>query len=331
MRPRSAHLAPGDDGGQLVDDMRPRAARLAADRSDRAIAELAAGQHGVLTIDQLAAVGLGRRGVSHRAAGGRLTRVHTGVYAVGTLTGEGRWMAAVLACGKGAVLSHRSAAELWGIGDAARDVDVMVSGRAGRSRPGIAVHRGDTLTRAEVTVSAGIPCTTPSRTLVDFAAVVDRRTRERAIDRAEELRLFDLDALQHLLERHPRRRGARMIAQMLRDYTEPTHTRSAAEERMLQAIAVARLPQPRTNVWIALDDAGYEADFLWADVRLVVEVDGRAHHARRSAFVHDRRRDRKLALAGYAVHRFAAAEVISNPTEVTAEIRALLAKRQAGS
>lgn len=234
-------------------------------------------------------------------------------------------MAAVLACGDGAVLSHRSAAALWGFGEARPRTDVSAPRRAGRSRAGIAVHRADTLDEEDKTVLNHIPCTSAPRTLLDLAAVVDRRTLERAVDRAEELRLFDLHALYELLCRHPRRRGRRALATILADYDRSTATRSVAEERMLALTSGAGLPRPRVNAWIALDDnTGYEADFLWPAARLIVEVDGRSHHARRDAFEHDRQRDRHLALAGYETRRYAAAELRSRPAEVVDELRQFL-------
>jgi len=237
-------------------------------------------------------------------------------------------MAAVLACGHDAVLSHRSAAALWGIAEQGAPVDVTVRGRAGRTRPGLEVRRGEPLTARDVTRHERIPCTTLARTLLDLAALVDRRALERAVQRAEELRIFDLDALRELLRRNPRRRGRRALRTVLADYSLPSATRSAAEERMLELITVAGLPKPRVNAWIPLDDnTGYEADFLWQDAQLIVEIDGRAHHARRRAFAHDRQRDRRLALAGFETRRYAASELTSQPERVIAELRSFLARR----
>jgi very-short-patch-repair endonuclease len=282
----------------------------------------------VLTLRQIEAVGLSARAVRDRAASGRLCRVHAGVYAVERLDDRGRWMAAVLACGVGTVLSHRSAAALWGLGNEKTRIDVSAPGRAGRSREGIDVHRTDKLDPGDLTMHERIPCTTPARTLLDLAAVSDRRVLERAVDRAEELRLFDLDAFHELLGRHPRRRGRRALAAVLADYERSTTTRSVAEERMLALIVAADLPQPRVNAWIALDDnTGYEADFLWPDARLIAEVDGRTQHARRRAFAHDRQRDRRLALAGYETRRYAASELQSRPDRVVDELRRFVAHR----
>jgi hypothetical protein len=237
-------------------------------------------------------------------------------------------MAAVLACGPNAVLSHRSAAALWGFCDPGARVDVSAPTRAGRSRAGIDVHRAGTLGPGELTVRERIPCTSPARTLLDLAAVVDRRPLERALDRAEELSVFDLDALHELLRRHPRRRGRRVLATVLAEYDGPTMTRSDSEELMLALVTRAGLPRPRVNAWIALDgNGGYEADFLWPDFRLIVEVDGRTHHAKRRAFAHDRRRDRRLALAGYATHRYASSELVRQPETVVGELRHFLSRR----
>lgn len=324
-----ARTAPPTEAGQTPAEIRPESAQLGSNRSDRALAEQALGQHGVLTLAQLEALGLSPRAIRHRAASGRLTRVHTGVYAIGRPGCRGRWMATVLACGAGTMLSHRSAAALWGFADDGVRVDVTVPGRAGRSRAGIEVHRGESLLPQDATVHDGIRCTTTARTLLDLAAVVDRRTLERAIDRAETLRQFDLDALQELLQRNPRRHGTRAIATILADYAGPIVTRSVTENRMLELIAVGGLPRPRVNAWIPLEgNSGYEADFLWPDARLIVEVDGRSHHARRSAFVRDRRRDRRLALAGFETRRYAAAELTSDPQRVVAELRVFLERRR---
>jgi len=313
--------------GQIAANMSPESAQVSTDRSDRALAKHARHQHGVLTIGQLAALGLSPRAIRDRAAAGRLTRLHTGVYATGHTTARGRWIAAVLACGAGAVLSHRSAAALWDFAGDRRIVDVMAPGRAGRSRAGIGVHRADGLEPCDITSHERIPCTAPARTLLDLAAVAERREVERAVDRAEALRHFDLDAVQAAIDRNPTRRGARRLAAILVGYGPSTVTRSGAEERMLELIAAAALPRPRVNAWIPLDgNSGYEADFLWADQRLVVEVDGRTHHARRRAFAHDRQRDRRLALAGFETRRYAAAELESHPQRVVAELRVFLAR-----
>jgi len=300
--------------------------KLAHRRSDGAIARHAAGQHGVIALAQLESIGLSPRAVCHRARAGRLKRIHRGVYATGTVNDEGRWLAAVLACGEGAALSHRSAAALWGLATSSgRDTYVTARGRAGRGHTGIRAHRGDDLGADEMTRHHGIPCTTVPRTLLDLGAVVDSRTLERAIDRAEILRIFDLRAIQQSLDRHRGRRGARALADALASYDQPTITRSAAEERFLALVRAASLQRPRVNSHLSLDDGtAYSPDFLWRDAKLIVEIDGRAYHARRAAFEHDRRRDRRLALAGYETRRYAASEIVKEPDRVIQEVTAFL-------
>lgn len=237
-------------------------------------------------------------------------------------------MGALLACGDGAVLSHRSAAALWGISHHSGTIDVTAPCRSGRRRPGLRLHRADRLVEDDVTVEGGIPCTVPARTLLDLAGVVDRRTLERAVDRAETLRLFDLHALREAMRRNPRRRGSGVLRAVLERYSGPAITRSDAEEMLLAATDGAGLARPRVNAWIPLPDGGgYEADFLWAAERLIVEVDGRAHHATARAFAHDRKRDRRLAAIGFETRRFAAAELQGAPGRVAAEIAGFLTQR----
>jgi hypothetical protein len=162
---------------------------------DRAIARLAGVQHGVVSTRQLAELGVSPRAVSHRCAAGRLHRIHHGVYAVGhpVVSRHGRWLAAVLACGPDAALSHASAAALWELrATAATRIDVSVPGAGGRSRPGLRIHRRPAL---QTTTKDGIPVTTVAWTLFDLAATMPRRALERAMDGAEVQHLLDLSAL----------------------------------------------------------------------------------------------------------------------------------------
>jgi predicted transcriptional regulator of viral defense system len=308
---------------RIAANIRPQPA---SQRSDRAIEERAALQHGIVTMAQLEALGLSGRAVRHRVAMGRLRRVHRGVYSVERPGMKGRWMAAVLAGGTGAVLSHRSAAALWGVFDDRRPtVEITIPHATGRKRPGIEVHSGTSLSHRDAATVDGIPCTPLARTLLDLAAKVDGRSLTRAIDRAETLREFDLRAVDELLARSRGLRGAGALAAVLEHYRQ-TVTHSEAEERFLAVATRAGVPMPEVNAWIPLSDGGgYSPDFLWRDQRLIVEVDGRTHHARRGAFLHDRRRDRRLALAGYQTHRYAAEEVFTQPGRVAEELRRLLA------
>ena len=259
-------------------------------------------------------------------AAGRLERVHRGVYSVGSPTRETRWAGAVAAVGDGAVLSHRSAAALWGLAEDGRvTIEVTLPGRRTRRRHrAIEIHSGTSLVEADLAKLTGIPCTTVSRTLLDCASALGQRKLERAIDRAEELRLFDLGALEALLARNRGRRGAALLAAALTDYTGPTSTCSVAEEMLLAAIRDRGLPPPKVNTWLPLASDGYRPDFLWRDEGLIVEVDGRRYHARRRAFDHDRRHDRQLALVGFETRRYAASEVLRGAHQVVREIEAFL-------
>jgi very-short-patch-repair endonuclease len=300
----------------------------ASRRSDKAISEYASSQHGVVTIEQLQSLGLSARGVRHRAGSGRLQRVHRGVYAVEGLGRRGRWMAGVLAAGPGAMLSHRSAAALWDLlAETGSTTSVTVPHDMRRQRPRLEIHGGTSLAPTDVTAIDGIPCTTLPRTLLDVAAWVDRRALTRMIDRAEQLREFDLRQIDDLLGRNRGRRGAGALSAALELWSEPEVASSVAEEHFIALVERFGLPAPEVNRWIPLSDGGgYSPDFLWREPKLIVEVDGRAYHARRRAFAHDRRRDRRLVLAGFHTIRYAASEVTGRPEAVAAELAQLLAR-----
>jgi very-short-patch-repair endonuclease len=263
---------------------------------------------------------------------GRLHRVHRGVYAVGhsLLTTEGRYMAAVLVCGPDAVLSHRTAADLWWIRRTDRaGIEVTTPSQAGRKRRGIEAH-GATPPPEEVTVVQGIPCTTVARTLLDLADVLDRRGVERAIERAEQLRLFDLTAVEEALSRANGRKAAATLVSILASPPYATPTGNDREEAFLQLTRSANLPDPEVNAWIPFPDGGgAEADFLWRDRRLVIETDGNETHGTRQAFESDRLRDQRLALIGYQVIRFTWRQVFEQPELVAATVARLARLRSA--
>ncbi len=292
------------------------------------ISELAFAQHGVVALWQLLERGLSARAVRHRVAGGRMHRVHAGVYAVGhaPLTRDGWFMAAVLACGEGAALSHRSAAHKRGLRDSARgQVDVISPRQAGRGRRGIDAHTSATLLPRDVEVVDAIPCTTVARTLLDLAAVLPRRAVERAFDQAEVLRVLDAKEIEDVLERTNGHRGNATLRAVLDEHTPAsTLTRSGLEERFLEICRRAGVPQPEVNAWIALAPTGYEADFLWRAHGLIAEVDSERVHGTRSAFERDRRRDQRLTLAGYRVVRFPERQLVDEPASVEATVLALL-------
>jgi hypothetical protein len=294
---------------------------------DVAIGRLAERQHGVVSLPQLKRLGLGTDAVGKRVAAGRLTRIHRGVYAVGhsRLTKRAYWMAAVLAYGAEARLSYRSAAALHGIRpDNRAKADVTVPSRSARSRPGIDVHASMTLTEADVTKIDGIPCTTLARTLLDLAEVVDERAVERAVNQADVLRIFDLRAVEDALSRASGRRGAPVLKRVLSEYEGPTLTDRELEERFLALCRSASVPRPAVNEWITLDGGiAYKADFLWRAERLIVETDGWGSHGTRKAFENDRRRDRRLSVAGLTVVRFTWRDVDREPEEVTETLASL--------
>jgi hypothetical protein len=285
---------------------------------DRLIAALATRQHGVVSRRQLLSRGLSRHAIDERIRTGQLHSVHQGVYAVGLLRvhGSGLVMAAVLACGEGAVASHRNAGAIWCVRRyTGRTVDVTVPTRGGRRRSGIRIHRS-ALTPEETTMRDCIPVTKPARTLVDLADILSRRALERAFDEAEYLRL-DCTGLKPI----PGRPGhGRLIHVLHRHDIGSTRTRSGLEDRFLEFCDRHGLTRPLVNTMVH----GYEVDFYWADAALVVEVDSLAAHGTRKAFEVDRLRDADLAVAGYRVLRVTEERLESAPDQVAMQIAQLL-------
>jgi hypothetical protein len=197
-------------------------------------------------------------------------------------------LAAVLACGEEAVVSHRSAAALWGLTRSSpAEVDISVVARGCRPRQGLRIHRLERLDSRDRSVKNGIPVTSPSRTLVDVGAVVTAEELEAGLAEARVQRLVTDRQLTDALSRAGNRAGVGAVRAALRRQGGPTFTRSEAERRLLRLIRAAGLPTPQTNARVA----GFEVDFLWPDARVIVEVDGFAFHGHRSAFERDRRRD----------------------------------------
>jgi very-short-patch-repair endonuclease len=271
---------------------------------DQLIAQVAASQHGVVHTTQLRQAGIGHRSITRRVKAGRLHRLHRGVYAVGhtRLTFEGRCMAAALACGDRAVVSHRSAAAVWGLLSPARgSIDVTVSGDAGREkRDGIKIRRSVTLTARLTTRRRGIPITRPARTLRDLRRTVPQQVFRTAVRRALDLRLIRSTGL-----------------------SEAELTRSELERLFLRLCRRHRLPQPEVNVRVG----EYEVDFLWRDRRLIAETDGYRHHGDRSSFERDRARDARLQGLGYRVLRFTYRQLTDDRFAVIAALHDLLGQR----
>jgi very-short-patch-repair endonuclease len=295
---------------------------------ERALAAVAARQHGVVTLDQLRSVGLTSSAVRDRVSCERLHRLHRTVYALGRpdLRVEGRWMAAVLACGPGAFLSYFSAGALHRILPTARAaVDVTIARRVGLARPGIAVHRSVRLDPADRAEASGIPCTSVPRTLLDLAAVVNRRVLERACDQAEVLRLVDWAGMEGLLVRARGRPGVQRLRAVLGAAdTDQALTRSELEGRFLALCRDAALPSPAVNQWLTVAGEEMQVDFVWRRPRLIVETDGIRTHGTRRAFQEDRRRDRLLALDGWRVIRFTWEDLTGDPQHVTSVLRDLV-------
>jgi predicted transcriptional regulator of viral defense system len=263
--------------------------------------EVAGRQWGVVTRQQLAAIGLSSNGIAEWIRTRRVVRLHRGVYAYGhdRLRTEGYWLAAVLACGPGAVLSHRSAGALAEIRRCGSGlIDVTVPSRAGRvRRRGIRVHRSGRLRPEEVTEIHGIPVTTVPRTLLDLADVLDLQSLRRAVTEAEYRNVFDLTALTAVVETNPGRRTKKLMTAATEGKLH--RTRSPLEDRFLRFAERWGVEEPESGVWIE----GYEVDFLWRRVGLAVELDGLAEHGTREAVRRDRRRDRVLWRAGVRTMR----------------------------
>lgn len=271
------------------------------------IAELAGGQHGLVARAQLLDKGVTSEQVAYRLAAGRLHLLHRGVYAVGhtALDAHARALAAVLACGRGAVLSHRSAAVLWELLPARHGlIDVTRAGSRRRGPDGVRLHRVAELAPADLGRRHGIGVTAPARTLLDLAAVASPQELERA---ATEAQVRHLVHPERVLDCAAGRRGVRALRDAL--MKEPALTRSEAERRLLALIARAELPRPRPNVRIGR----HEVDMLWPDSKLVVEVDGYAYHSSRSAFERDRLRDAELQAAGLRVMRVTWRQIAERP------------------
>jgi very-short-patch-repair endonuclease len=304
------------------------AAPRGAVRFDLEAAKVAAGQFGVITHAQLVSCGLSRGRIDQRVKAGYLQRLWRGVYSFGhqELTREGRLIAAVLACGPGAVLSHRSATHQWEmLLTAQTTIDVTVPTRAGRAkREGIRLHCVRRLDPADVTELKGIPITSPGRTLVDLNAVVPERLVERALEQAYILRLLRPGELEGAIERAPGRKTRALRRLIAAERRTSTITRSELEERFLALIRRGGLPDPEVNVRLH----GYEVDFLWREHRRVIEVDGHAFHSTRQATTRDRRKDDDLEAAGYRVTRFTADQILHDPADTLARAKRVVTARQ---
>jgi very-short-patch-repair endonuclease len=267
--------------------------------------------------------------IKRRIRAGRLQPLHRGIYLVGPIMpARGREMAAVLACGAEAVLSHRSAAALWNLlpyPAQSAPVHITLPGKARAQRPGIRVHRVRELPRDELTRLQGIPITTPTRTILDLAAGVSPGELEQAVATAERSHLTSRGKLNVLLARYPQRRGSRALRALAERAERPAFTRSQAERRFLALIRKAGLPAPEVN----FKTERYELDFYWPEYRLAVEVDAVWTHSSASSFESDRRRDAELATQGIQVIRVTDRRIANEPERLIAVVAQALAARAA--
>lgn len=298
---------------------------------EAALSELALAQHGVFGLDQLGELGLTAAAVHKRATAGRLHRIHQTVYSLvpkALLKREGLYMAAVLACGPGAVLSHRSGAVLHQLRDWGHTrIEVTVPNRSHRTHPGVLVHRSTTLTEADVTVVNNIPVTSLHRTLLDLAEVIDQRALERAFDQAEILEALDLNKINDQLARNSTRPGAKKVRRVLTEhYIGKTPTWSENEEALLAVTRSLGLPDPDVNQFIVLPDGGpaIRVDFVWRDHKVIVEADSRRWHLSHQRQATDHRRDQRLVAAGWRVIRTTWGQIKHRPHELRETLLKLL-------
>jgi elongation factor P len=292
-------------------------------RPDVLVAQRAAEAWGVLSLDELFACGLSRDAVSDRALSGRLHKIHRGVYSVGHANPpvEGRFLAAVKACGSGAVLSHHSAAALWGFMQwDDRHPEITVVGTAPRAHPGLRVHRTTTLDRDDSARHRGIPVTSPARTLLDLAAKLEHRPLRSATRRAQSLHRVNIRQLVAILARHWRRPGSAKLARIV--VTGPAPTRSELEDVVLDLILRGGLAHPQVNEALRLGGRRVVPDFRWPAHRLVVEADGAAWHDNKLARDADAERQALLEAHGERVLRVTWDQAIADPQRTLARLRA---------
>jgi hypothetical protein len=265
------------------------------------------------------------RTIGRRVVEGRLHRVYAGVYAVGhvPLTQKARWMAAVIACGQGAALSHLDAAVLWGFYNLlGRLIHVTVKWQ--RSIDGLIVHRTRRLDPDEVTTKDGIPVTTVARTFVDLTDLLNEDRLLRALREAEYQRLLDLDSVNAAVERAHGRRNLKALKEAIAQHRPGQIIRGELEHRFAELRRSAGLREPETNVPLAVNGTTYVIDCLWREEGIAIELDGRDGHARELAFEADRRRDAALTAMGLRLLRFTWQRVNYEPAEALADLTAAM-------
>lgn len=297
-------------------------AQNATTARERRLAKLARGQYGVVTRAQLLRLGFTPAAIGRRVRAERLAVLQRGIYAVGhaALRSEGRALAAQLACGPGAVLSHASAPEHLGLPRmSAALYDVTVRGGAHRRRPGVRIHRTGSLPPEEILTRGPIRVTTLGRTALDLAEVGPARRVRRMLREAELQRMLDLGCLEAVIARHPTRSGAARLRAILAELpgAEPNE---GLEADFLAFVRRRALPEPEVHAAVG----PYEADFLWRAARVVVETDDFRSHAIRSSFEHLARRGAWFSARHYRIVPVTARRLATDPSGIEADLRRAL-------
>jgi hypothetical protein len=293
------------------------------------IRALAEAQHGVVSTRQILESGIGEDTLRSRWEGRLLIPLFQGVFALGhqRLTSEGRWMAAVLACGPGAFLSHFSAGHLWNMCGSYGPVEVLRRSGGARHK-GVRLHQTRRLEPYEATVERGIPVTSVERTLLDLAARMDTKQTERTLVQAYKSGRLSWSALDRVLCRRKGRKGAGRLRRIAAEIDPRVlETRSVNEIDFLTLWRETRLPLPAVNVLVE----GHLVDFLWPRQKVVVETDSWGHHGDRPTFESDHQTDVDLVSAGYDVHRATYKMLERNPDRFLQNVRRALAARTASN
>jgi very-short-patch-repair endonuclease/predicted transcriptional regulator of viral defense system len=293
------------------------------------VARVAASQLGLVTVGQLREAGIGDASVSDAVARGRLHPVFHGVYIVGHpyLTAQARALAATLACGQGSVVSHGTAAWLFGMRDRQPEaIDVIAPVEAGRKIAGIRRRFVPSPSGHEVWLRNRVPLTSPARTIVDCAGITNNKELGELVEQAAVLRLLDVTAIDRVLD-GPRRRGTKRLLRVVapwRRYRPGIKIRSRMEAKLLLLLTEVGLPIPETNAKVRIAGKTYEVDFLWRRRKLVVETDGGRFHDNPAAGSRDSDRNRALTDAGFFISRFGWEDLRDRPDESMSELARLL-------